>query len=127
MYIMFRAVALEYSPDVSDLPAQEALVEFMIRVILGQVDEMLVPSEHIEAARKLRRLIRQITSVEATVEDAAEATIRVYSILIDIKNEELDDDDFEQLEPEDEEDQAEEEIGRASCRKECRSRWSPYH
>ena len=108
MYSMVRAAALESRPDVTDLPAQEALVEFMIRVSLGQVDEMLVPSEHIEAARKLRRLIRQITSVEATVEDAAEATIRVYSILIDIKNEELDDDDFEQLEPEDEEDQAEE-------------------
>ena len=104
MYNMVRDAALESRPDVTDLPAREALVEFMIRVSLGQVDEMIVPADHKEAAKKLRRLVRQITSPEATVEDATEATIRAYSILIDVKNEELDDDDFEQLEPEEEED-----------------------
>jgi hypothetical protein len=102
MYKVVRQAALESRPDVTDLPAREALVEFMIRVSLGQVDEMLVPSEHKDAARKLRKLIRQVTNAEAIVEDAAEAAIRAYSILVDIKNEELDDDDFEQLEPEEE-------------------------
>jgi hypothetical protein len=108
MYEMVRTAALESRPDVTDLPAQEALVEFMIRVSLGQVDDMIVPSAHKDAARKLRKLIRQISSIEARVEDAAEATIRAYSILIDIKNEDLEDDDYEQLEPEEEEDQSEE-------------------
>ena len=106
MYGMVRGAALESRPDVTDLPAREALVEFMIRVSLGQVDDMIVPSEHKDAARKLRRLIRKVTTVDAIVEDAAEAAIRAYSILIDIKNEELDDDEFEQLEPEDEEESA---------------------
>ncbi|MDA1279088.1 MAG: hypothetical protein O3B95_03480 [Chloroflexi bacterium] len=106
MYNVVRAAALEVRPDVTDLPAREALVEFMIRVSLGQVDDMLVPSEHKEAARKVRRLIRMVTSVETTVEDAAEAAIRAYSILVDIKNDELDDDDFEQLEPEEENDES---------------------
>jgi len=105
MYDMVRTASLEARPDVTDLPAREALVEFMIRVSLGQVDEMLVPSEHLDVARKLRKLIRQVTSAEAIVEDAAEAAIRAYSILIDVKNEEVDDDDFEQLEPEDEDDE----------------------
>ena len=103
MYNVVRSAALESRPDVTDLPAREALVEFMVRVSLGQVDNMLVPSEHKEAARKLRRLIRTVTSKEASVEDAAEAAIRAYSILIDIKNEELDDEDFEQLDPEEDE------------------------
>lgn len=103
MYDLVRSGALESRPEVTDLPTREALVEFMVRVSLGQVDDMLVPSEHKEAARKLRRLIRMVTTVEASVEDAAESAIRAYSILIDIKNDELDDDDFEQLEPEDEE------------------------
>ncbi|NQW20142.1 MAG: hypothetical protein HQ477_05380 [Chloroflexi bacterium] len=102
MYTMVREASLDSRPDVTELPAREAMIEFMIRVSLGQVDEMLVPSQHIEAALKLRKLIRQVTNVEAIVEDAAEATIRAYSILIEIKNEELDDDEFEQLEPEDE-------------------------
>jgi nitric oxide reductase NorD protein len=109
MYDMVRTASLESRPDVTDLPAREALVEFMVRVSLGQVDEMLVPSEHIDVARKLRKLIRQVTSVEALVEDAAEAAIRAYSILIDVKNEEIDDDDFEQLEPEEEEDESSDE------------------
>ncbi len=107
MYDMVRVAALETRPDVTDLPAQEALVEFMIRVSLGQVDDMIVPGAHKDAARKLRKLIRQISNVEARVEDAAEASIRAYSILIDIKNEDLEDDDYEQLEPEEEEDQPE--------------------
>jgi nitric oxide reductase NorD protein len=102
MYDVVRLAALESRPDVTDLPAREALVEFMVRVSLGQVDDMLVPSEHKEAAKKLRSLIRTVTDVEAAVEDAAEAAIRAYSILIDVKNEELEDDEFEQLEPEDE-------------------------
>lgn len=106
MYKVVRAAALESRPDVTDLPAREALVEFMIRVSLGQVDDMLVPSEHKGAARKLRKLIRQVTNVEALVEDAAEAAIRAYSILIDVKNDDLEDDEFEQLEPEEEEDSA---------------------
>ena len=109
MYDMVRTASLEVRPDVTDLPAREALVEFMIRVSLGQVNEMLVPSEHLEVARKLRKLIRQVTSVEAMVEDAAEAAIRAYSILMDVKNEEVDDDDFEQLEPEEEDESAEDE------------------
>jgi nitric oxide reductase NorD protein len=104
MYDVVRAAALESRPDVTDLPAREALVEFMIRVSLGQTNDMIVPGEHKDAARKLRRLIRQVTTTDAIVEDAAEAAIRAYSILIDIKNEELDDDEFEQLEPEEEED-----------------------
>ncbi|HIF72792.1 MAG TPA: hypothetical protein EYQ61_09600 [Dehalococcoidia bacterium] len=103
MYAIVRGAALESRPEVTDLPAREALVEFMIRVSLGQVDDMIVPGEHKDAARKLRRLIRQVTTVDAIVEDAAEAAIRAYSILIDIKNDELDDDEFEQLEPEEEE------------------------
>ena len=106
MYDIVRSAALESRPNVTDLPAREALVEFMVRVSLGQVDDMLVPSEHKDAARKLRRLIRIVTTVDASVEDAAEAAIRAYSILIDIKNEELDDDDFEQLEPEEDDDSA---------------------
>lgn len=103
MYELVKAGALETRPNVTDLPAREAMVEFMIRVSLGQVDEMLVPSDYKEEARKLRRLIRTVTTTEAMVEDAAESTIRAYSILSDIKNEELDDEDFEQLEPEEEE------------------------
>jgi len=102
MYEMVRLAALESRPDVKDLPAREALVEFMIRVSLGQVSEMIVPSEHKDAARKLRRLIRQVTTVDAIVEDAAEAAIRAYSILIDVKNDELEDDDYEELEDEEE-------------------------
>jgi len=104
MYDLVKGAALASRLDVKDLPAREALVEFMVRVSLGQTDEMIVPTEHKDAARRLRRLIRQVTTVEARVEDAAEAAVRAYSLLIDISNEDLEDDDYEQLEPEEEQD-----------------------
>ena len=104
MYDLVQGAALASRPDVKDLPAREALVEFMVRVSLGQTDEMIVPIEHKDAARRLRRLIRRVTTVEARVEDAAEAAVRAYSLLIDISNEDLEDDDYEQLEPEEEHD-----------------------
>ena len=103
MYDLVRDAALESRPDVKDLPAREALVEFMVCVSLGQIDDMIVPAEHKDSARILRRLIRKVTTIEARVEDAAEAAIRAYSLLIDISNEDLEDDDYEQLEPEEEE------------------------
>ncbi|SVB44377.1 uncharacterized protein METZ01_LOCUS197231, partial [marine metagenome] len=103
MYDLVRGAALESRPDVKDLPAREALVEFMVCVSLGQIDDMVVPVEHKDAARRLRRLIRKVSTTEARVEDAAEAAIRAYSLLIDISNEDLEDDDYEQLEPEEEE------------------------
>jgi nitric oxide reductase NorD protein len=104
MYRKVQAGALETRPELEELPARESLVEFLIRWSLGQRDGLVAPKEHLEAARKVRRLLDLMSTPEATVEDAAEATIRIYSILSDVRNEEVDEDDFETIDPEEQED-----------------------
>ena len=105
--VSFGAVqddALTSRPDMTELPAREALVEFMIRISLGQSANLIAPKRHMEVARKLRRLVRMMQNETAVVEDAAEATIRACAWLTEVKNEELDEDEFDNLD-DDEEDE----------------------
>ncbi len=94
--------ALDSRPGISELPAREALVEFMIRVSLGQTSELMTPKKHRETALKLRRLVQVMRNEIASVEDAAEATIRGCALLAEVNNEELDEDEFENLDDDDE-------------------------
>ena len=107
--VSFRATqndALKSRPDMTDLPAREALVEFMIRISLGQSANLVAPKRHMEVARKLRRLIRLMQREDALVEDAAEATIRACAWLTEVKNEELNEEEFDDLDDDEEEDEA---------------------
>jgi nitric oxide reductase NorD protein len=103
MYRKVQSGALETRPELEELPARESIVEFLIRWSLGQRDGLVAPKEHLESARKVRRLLDLMSTPDATVEDAAEATIRIYSILSDVRNEEVDEDDFESIDPEEQE------------------------
>lgn len=106
--VSFQAVqedALGSRPDMTELPAREALVEFMIRISLGQNANLIAPKRHMEVARKLRRLVRLMQNEPALVEDAAEATIRACAWLTEVKNEELDEDEFDNLDDDEENDE----------------------
>ena len=108
--VSFKSVqddALSSRPDMTELPAREALVEFMIRISLGQSTDLVAPKRHMEVARKLRRLIRLMQREDALVEDAAEATIRACAWLTEVRNEELNEDEFEDLDDDEEEDEQE--------------------
>ena len=108
--VSFKSVqddALNSRPDMTELPAREALVEFMIRISLGQSTDLVAPKRHMEVARKLRRLVRLMQREDALVEDAAEATIRACAWLTEVRNEELNEDEFEDLDDDEEEDEQE--------------------
>jgi hypothetical protein len=107
-YSSTQGRSLSERPRIEELPAQEALLEFMVRLSLGQKRGLVAPKEHVEVARKLRRLVRRVAVPEATVEDASEATIRAYALISEVKNDELDEDEFESVdEGEESEDQGE--------------------
>src|SRR5919109_460144 len=76
------------------LPAREALLEFMIRVSLGQIGAINVPRKQMKIAREIREILRLISEHGATVEDAAEATLRIYARLATVKNEYLKENEF---------------------------------
>ncbi len=94
-YGEMRRRTLELRQEVIFLPAREALLEFMIRLSLGQTDGVKVPKKQSKTARDIREMLRLISDRDATVEDTAEATLRIYARLAKVKNDYLDEDEFE--------------------------------
>ena len=76
------------------LPAREALVEYLIRISLGQSGAIMVPTARVETAAKVGQLLRVVIFHDAKVEDTAEATLRIYGLLAPVMNEYLDEDLF---------------------------------
>lgn len=111
MYQQVQRSALENRPELEELPARESLVEFLIKWSLGEREGLVAPKDEVETAKKLRRLLDRMRLPEATVEDAAEATIRMYSILDNVRNEEVDEDEFESVDPDEQSEEGEDESG----------------
>jgi nitric oxide reductase NorD protein len=94
-YDEMRQRTLKLRPAMTLLPAREALLEFMVRLSLGQGRGMKIPSKHRKISREIHTLARLIAEPDARVEDAAEATLRIYARLAKIKNDYLNEDQFE--------------------------------
>lgn len=94
-YDEMRRRTLPARPEMTLLPAREALLEFMVRLSLEQNRGMKVPSKHGKVAREIHTIVRLIAEPGSTVEDAAEAALRIYQRLARIKNDYLDEGQFE--------------------------------
>ena len=81
--------SLEQRPDIQSLPMREAMVEFLVRVSLQQQGPLPAPEQYVSEARRIGRIARRMLRPEASVEDVAEATLRIYAIISQIPNEEL--------------------------------------
>ncbi|HEX2932813.1 MAG TPA: VWA domain-containing protein [Candidatus Binatia bacterium] len=90
-YRSLRKQALALRPEIIYLPAREALLELMVRASLGAIGEIKVPAEHEPAAAQFLDLIHLIGAPQTTVEDTAEATLRIYSLLAKIANDYFED------------------------------------
>ena len=97
-YMAAQDNALGSRPDLKSLPAREALVELIVRVSLRQREGLAVPKQYREEAHQVVALARRAAVPTATVEDAAEATLRIYAILSQIPNEEAAPDDWQDME-----------------------------
>lgn len=89
--------SLRERPQIEELPAREAMVEFIVRVSLEQREKLAVPHEYVDTARKIARIVDAVKAPTATVEDSAEATVRIYALLAGIPNNEVPEDDFEEI------------------------------
>ena len=97
-YQVLRERALALRQEVIFLPAREALLECLIRISLGQGGPITVPAEGAEAAADLGQLLRWVLTNDATVEDTAEATLRIYARLARVKNDYLEESRFTTIE-----------------------------
>jgi hypothetical protein len=94
LYGVMRERVLAVRQEMVLLPAREALLELLIRVSLGQSGSFRVPCEQKHAAGEIVRMIRSACEPGATVEDAAEATLRIYALLSRVVNDFLEEQQF---------------------------------
>ena len=103
-YANVQEDALRARPILELLPAREALVEFLARLSLQPGLRIPVPKSRVKEARALARISRRMLHPEALVEDTSEATLRAYSIIAQIPNEAVPEDEWEALDTSDSED-----------------------
>lgn len=104
-YARVQTDALAVRPEITAMPAREAMVEFLIRVTLREDEGLPVPIEYTEEARKLAAIARHANTFGSTVEDTAEAMLRIYAVLMQIANAPLNEDEFQNLDLGDETDE----------------------
>ena len=88
-YRKLRRETLDRRPKITLLPEREALLEALVRLTLGQMHRFEVPEMHCDAVREFRLIVQRLARLDATVEDAAEGTLRVYSRLARVENDSL--------------------------------------
>ena len=93
-YRRIQTDALSERPEMEEMPLQEAMVEFLLRLSLQQNKGLPVPRMYVDQARAIAQLARRVLSPEATVEDSAEATIRIYDIIASMPNVEVPEDEW---------------------------------
>ena len=105
-----QAEALANRPRIQDQALQQALVELLIHMSLEQFTDLPVPKEYEEAAVMLARILHELRTSQATVEDTAEATLRAYEIISRIDNETQEEDQWQEEDLEEPGDFSEEEF-----------------
>ena len=94
-YGELRRINLKLRPEMTLLPAREALLEYLVRLGLGQTHGVKVPLQHRKIAQEIGAIARLTLEPGATVEDSAEATLRIYPRLARINNDYLEKTEFE--------------------------------
>ncbi|MDO8672159.1 MAG: hypothetical protein Q7O66_12140 [Dehalococcoidia bacterium] len=78
--------ALTKRPEVSSLPVREALLEVLVQVSIENWGFFPVPSGQSARLAEAVAILRRVRNRRATVEDCAEATIRIYNLLSQTEN-----------------------------------------
>ena len=87
---------LERRPKIEDMPIQQAMVELLIHMSLERFSGLPVPEEYEEAAVMLSRILHQLRTAAANVEDTAEATLRAYEIISRLPNQTEEEDQWDE-------------------------------
>ena len=104
-YTRVQMDSSEGRPDITEMPAREALVEFLVRVSLQQYREIPAPHDYVDQALQITSIARQVLNAEAAVEDTAEAALRIYAVIASIPNEEVPPDEWDDVNVDEEQDE----------------------
>ena len=81
-----QRAALHDRPLLATLGPRNALAELMVRTSLASTRPFDLPALLHEPARQMLKVMRALTQADARVEDSAEATLRVYCLLVALPN-----------------------------------------
>jgi nitric oxide reductase NorD protein len=84
---------LERRDDVERMPLRQAAVENLIRLSLDGAHTVRWPAQRMQTMGQAAALLRLVQNAEASVEDAAEVTLRLYDLLSQVPNVMLEGDD----------------------------------
>ena len=73
-------------PPVDELPLQQAFMENLVRASLGGQDRLEWPDGLMSLLEEALGILQAVQAPEATVEDAAEATLRLYELASSLPN-----------------------------------------
>ena len=104
-YTRVQMDSSEGRPDITEMPAREALVEFLVRVSLQQYREIPAPHDYVDQALQITSIARHVLNAEAAVEDTAEAALRIYAVIASIPNEEVPPDEWDDVNVDEEQDE----------------------
>ena len=86
LYELVERDALSERPALGSLMPRDALAELAVRTSLRDEGPFELPALLHEPARQMRALFRLMRTADASVEDAAEATLRAYSLIVRMPN-----------------------------------------
>ena len=95
-YAKVQLQALDERPRMEELPAREAMMELLIRLSLEQESGLMVPAPFDKFAKELWNIMKLLSRPQATVEDSAEATWRMYDIISQVSNQSVPEEEWEQ-------------------------------
>ena len=103
-YLRVQADSLSERPLIEEMPAQQGLVEFLIRISLGQRNKLPVASYLVDDARQMAKIVLRVMRMGSAVEDAAEAALRIYLFIAGVPNHTVPDNEWLYIEiPDDDE------------------------
>ena len=110
-YARVQLDSLTERPNIKELAAREAMVEFLVRLSLQQNRSMPAPKQYVREAKRIARIAKRVLSPRATVEDVAEATLRIYALISRIPNEKLPPEEWEDVDVDENEEEYEDPEG----------------
>ncbi len=96
-YAQVQNEALANRGPIEMMPAQQSLVEMLIRLSLHQTSNARVPTKYVRHAEQLAGLLKTVQNRDASVEDSSEAALRMYYALSQVPNELIPLDDWEEV------------------------------
>ena len=102
-YQRIQRDALADRPDIEQMPLQEAMVEFLVRLSLQQSKGLPCPETFVEVAKAISQVARRLLSTQANVEDSAEATLRIYELIAGVPNVEVPEEEWSTMDFDEEE------------------------